>query len=31
MVDPGIVMEKILIYTGEPVKSYLGGPESLKK
>ncbi len=31
MVDPGIVLEKVLIYSGEAKKSYLGGPESLKK
>ncbi len=31
MVDPGVVLEKIVISTGERKKSYLGGPESLKK
>ncbi|MBN1925598.1 MAG: hypothetical protein JW798_07180, partial [Prolixibacteraceae bacterium] len=31
MVDPGVVLEKITICTGEPRYSYLGPPESKKK
>ncbi|MBN1925514.1 MAG: glycosyl hydrolase 115 family protein [Prolixibacteraceae bacterium] len=31
MVDPGVVLEKITICTGEPRNSYLGPPESKKK
>jgi hypothetical protein len=30
MVDPGIVLERIEIITGEPKKSYLGAPQSVK-
>jgi hypothetical protein len=28
MVDPGVVLEKIIIQTGEPMQSYLGAPEN---
>lgn len=31
MVDPGVVLEKIIIETGEHKKSYLGAPESIYK
>ena len=31
MVDPGVVLEKITIETGEHRKSYLGAPESFCK
>nr|HPR33484.1 glycosyl hydrolase 115 family protein [Prolixibacteraceae bacterium] len=31
MVDPGVVLEKITLCTGEPKYSYLGPPESLNK
>ncbi len=31
MVDPGVVLEKIIIETGEHKKSYLGAPESVYK
>jgi hypothetical protein len=28
MVDPGIVMQKIVVYTGDPRYTYLGPPQS---
>jgi len=30
LVDPGLVLQKIVVETGEPGKSYLGPPESCK-
>jgi len=31
MVDPGVVIDKIVLYTGEPRESYLGPPESFRR
>jgi len=30
MVDPGVVLDKIVLYTGAPADSYLGPPESYR-
>jgi hypothetical protein len=30
MVDPGVVLDKIVLYTGVPADSYLGPPESYR-
>lgn len=31
MVDPGVILDKLVLYTKTPEKSYLGPPESFRK